>query len=135
MDRDVNPNDVNRIVSDTVFKGVFTSDNDIRIDGNLEGEVESKGKLVVGQTGVIDGKIVADNVDFGGTMTKGSFQVLDTLSLKSGCSVNGDLCFKRIQIELDAKVNGKCRVIEEKKPAFSPAPQTEAPAQEAQKKA
>ena len=49
MDREVNPNDVNRIVSDTVFKGVFTSENDIRIDGNLEGEVESKGKLVVGQ--------------------------------------------------------------------------------------
>ena len=133
MDREVNPNDVNRIVSDTVFKGVFTSENDIRIDGNLEGEVESKGKLVVGQTGVIDGKITANNADFSGTMTKGSFRIFDTLSLKAGCTVNGDLNFKRIQIELDAKVNGKCRVIEEKKPAFSPAPQTEAPAQEAQK--
>ena len=130
MDREVNSNDVNRIVSETVFKGVFTSENDIRIDGHLEGEVESRGKLVVGQTGVIDGKIVANNADFGGTMTKGSFRV-DTLSLKSGCTVNGDLCFKRIQIELDAKVNGTCRMMEEKKPAFSPAPQTE----EAQKKA
>lgn len=135
MDKEVNPNDVNRIVSDTVFKGVFTSENDIRIDGNLEGEVESKGKLVVGQTGVIDGKITANNADFSGTMTKGSFRIFDTLSLKAGCTVNGDLNFKRIQIELDAKVNGKCRVIEEKKPAFSPAIQTEVKDENAQKTA
>ena len=126
MDRDTNPNEVNRIVSDTVFKGVFTSENDIRIDGMLEGEIESKGKLVVGQTGVVDGKIVARNADFGGTMNKGSFQIFDTLSLQAGSYVNGDMLFSRIQIELDAKVNGKCQVMEEKKTAPTPTPQKKA---------
>lgn len=133
MDRSVNPNDVNRIAANTVFKGVFTSDNDIRIDGKLEGQIESKGKLVVGETGVIDGKIIANNADFAGTMTKGSFQIFDTLSLKSGCKVDGDLCFKRIQIELDAKVNGKCRVIEEKKVTPVIAPKAEANPEEEKK--
>lgn len=122
MDKIVNPNDVNRIVANTVFKGVFTSENDIRIDGKLEGQIESKGKLVVGPTGVIDGKIVANNADFGGTMNKGSFEIYDTLCLQAGCKVDGDMLFRRIQIELDAKVNGKCRVMDGKKPVPAPAP-------------
>ncbi|MBO6097734.1 MAG: polymer-forming cytoskeletal protein [Bacteroidales bacterium] len=102
MDRVVNPNEVNRIAANTVFKGTFTSENDIRMDGRIEGEIVSEGKLVVGPTGVIDGKIKAVNTDFGGTMTKGSFEIYDTLCFKGGSKVNGDMSFKRIQIEMDA---------------------------------
>lgn len=114
MDKVVNPNDVNRITSNTAFKGTFTSENDIRVDGKLEGEIVSQGKVVVGPTGVIDGKITATNADFSGTMTKGSFQIHDTLCFKEGSKVNGDMQFKRIQIELDAKVTGTFRVIDQK---------------------
>jgi len=109
----VNPNEVNRIAANTVFKGTFTSENDIRVDGKLEGEIVSLGKVVVGPTGVIDGKITATNADFSGTMTKGSFQIHDTLCFKEGSKVNGDMQFKRIQIELDAKVTGTFRVIDQ----------------------
>ena len=38
----------------------------------------------------------------------------DTLSLKPGSSVDGDLRYKRLQVDLDAKFNGNCRVLSEK---------------------
>ena len=37
-----------------------------------------------------------------------------TLSLKAGCSVDGDLRFKRLQVDLDAKINGNLKVLNEK---------------------
>ena len=99
-----NLNDVNRIASGTVFKGELTSNNDIRIDGTFDGHLESKGRLVVGEAAVVNGDIICTNVD----------------------SVNGTLRFKRLQVELDAKINGTCQVINEKDVARPAAPQDKA---------
>ena len=105
-------NEVSRISAGTVFKGEITSPNDIRIDGTFEGKVYSKGRVVVGEKAVVKGDIVCQNVDFWGKMS-GNFYVKDTLSLKSGCTVDGDLHIKRLQVELDAKFNGNCKMITE----------------------
>lgn len=115
-----NLNDVNRIAAGTVFKGELTSNNDIRIDGTFDGHLESKGRLVVGEAAVVNGDIICTNVDFSGTMKEGTFFVKDTLSLKTGCSVNGILRFKRLQVELDAKINGTCQVLNDKDEAAKP---------------
>lgn len=111
MDNNTNVNEVSRISAGTKFKGEIVSSNDIRIDGSFEGRINSKGRLVVGDKAVVNGDVICANVDFSGTMDKGTFYVQDTLSLKGGCSVNGDLRFKRLQVDLDAKINGNLRVI------------------------
>ena len=108
-----NLNDVNRIASGTVFKGELTSNNDIRIDGTFEGRIYSEARVVVGEKAVVKGDIFCTFIDFNGTMTEGRFYVKDTLSLKAGSSVQGDLFFQRLQVELDAKFTGKCQVIGE----------------------
>ena len=66
----------------------------------------------MGEKAQIKGDIICQNVDFIGTM-HGNFYVKDTLSLKGGCTVEGDLNIKRLQVELDAKFNGNCRMISE----------------------
>ena len=108
----VNVNEVSRISAGTVFKGELTSPGDIRIDGEFEGRIFSKGRVVVGEKAKVKGDIVCINVDFCGTMT-GNFFVKETLTLKSGCQVDGDLNVKRLQVELDAKFNGSCRMIDD----------------------
>lgn len=108
----INVNDVSRISAGTVFKGEITSPNDIRIDGSFEGKVYSKGRVVVGEKATVTGDIICQNVDFCGKM-KGNFYVKDTLSLKGTCSVDGDLHVKRLQVELDARFNGNCKMITE----------------------
>ena len=108
----VNVNEVSRISAGTVFKGELTSPVDIRIDGEFEGRIFSKGRVVVGEKAKVKGDIVCINVDFCGTMT-GNFFVKETLTLKAGCQVDGDLNVKRLQVELDAKFNGSCRMIDD----------------------
>ena len=108
----VNVNEVSRVSSGTIIRGDIYSPNDIRIDGSFEGRIISKCKVVVGENAVITGDIVCENADFWGKM-HGNFYVKDTLSLKAGCSVQGDLYFQKFQVELDAKYAGKCQMIGE----------------------
>ena len=108
----VSANEVSRISAGTVFKGEITSPGDIRIDGVFEGKVCSKGRVVVGEKARVKGDVICHNVDFWGTM-EGNFFVKDTLSLKSGCRVDGNLHIRRLQVELDARFNGSCKMIGE----------------------
>ena len=103
-------NDVSRISAGSVIKGEITSPNDIRIDGTFEGKIICEAKVVVGEKASIKGDIICNNADFWGTID-GDFYVKDTLSLKGSCVVEGDLHTRRLQVELDAKFNGNCRMI------------------------
>ena len=103
-------NDISRISAGSVIKGEITSPNDIRIDGTFEGRIFSQAKVVVGEKAVIKGDIICNNVDFWGKIN-GDFFVKDTL--KDTCVVEGDLHIRRLQVELDAKFNGNCKMITE----------------------
>ena len=105
MDNNVNLNEVSRISAGTAFKGTIITTGDIRIDGQFDGTLSSKGRLVVGESATVNGDVICQNVDFSGKMGKGTIYVADTLSLKGGCSVDGDLRYKKLQVELDAKIN------------------------------
>ena len=105
-------NDISRISAGSVIKGEITSPNDIRIDGTFEGRIFSQAKVVVGEKAVIKGDIICNNADFWGKIN-GDFFVKDTLSLKDTCVVEGDLHIRRLQVELDAKFNGNCKMTEE----------------------
>ena len=113
MDNNVNLNEVSRISSGTAFKGEITCTGDIRVDGKFDGRLNSKGRLVAGEKAVMNGDVICQNVDFSGKMDKGTFYVADTLSLKSGCSVTGDLRYKRLQVDLDAKITGTLSALTE----------------------
>ncbi len=112
MDNSVNVNDVSRISAGTVFKGEIQCPGDIRIDGGFDGKIVSKGRVVVGEKAQLTGDVVCTNMDFCGTM-KGNFYVKDTLNLKAGCTVEGDLHIKRLQVELGARFNGNCHMIDD----------------------
>ncbi len=107
-----NVNDVSRISAGSVIKGEITSPNDIRIDGTFEGKIISQARVVVGEKAVIKGDIICNNADYWGRIEGNSF-VKDTLSLKDTCVVEGDLHIRRLQVELDAKFNGVCKMISE----------------------
>ncbi len=107
-----NVNDVSRISAGSVIKGEITSPNDIRIDGTFEGKIISQARVVVGEKAVIKGDIICNNADYWGRIEGNSF-VKDTLSLKDTCVVDGDLHIRRLQVELDAKFNGVCKMISE----------------------
>ena len=107
-----NVNVVSRISAGTYIKGEISSPYDIRIDGTFEGKVKSNGRVVVGEGASIKGDIVCENVDLWGNL-EGNVFVKDTLALKEGCNVNGNLHIRRLSVELGSTFNGNCKMISE----------------------
>ena len=108
----VNVNSISRISAGTVIKGEILSPTDIRIDGTFEGRVQSKGRVVVGESAVIKGDVVCENIDLWGKV-EGNIFVKDTLSLMDSCVVTGNLHIRRLAVELGATFNGNCKTITE----------------------
>jgi cytoskeletal protein CcmA (bactofilin family) len=108
----VNVNSISRISAGTIVKGEILSPSDIRIDGTFEGKIQTKGRVVVGETAHVKGDIICENVDLWGKV-EGNIYVKDTLALMEGCSVDGTLNVKRLSVELGATFNGNCRMITE----------------------
>ena len=134
----LNVNSISRISAGTVIKGEIMSPYDIRIDGTFEGKVQTKGRVVVGETAFVNGDIICENIDIWGKV-EGNVFVKDTLALMEGCNVNGNLHTKRLSVELGSTFNGNCRMISEGEfdkiagvEAPKTAPQAVKPAQNAQ---
>lgn len=98
---------INTIGKGTSIKGDVRSGGDFRIDGELNGSISSDGKIVIGATGNVEGEIICQNADISGTV-KANIQVKELLSLKSSCSVNGDIVTNKLAIEPGARFSGTC---------------------------
>lgn len=103
---------VNLIASGTTIKGDINSSGDIRIDGTVIGSIESKGKVVVGSTGNIEGEVACINGDFSGRL-KAKVTVKELLSLKSSAKLNGDIITTKLAIEPGATFTGTCNMTKE----------------------
>ena len=108
----VNVNSISRISSGTIIKGEIMSPYDIRIDGTFEGKVQTKGRVVVGESASVKGDVVCENIDLWGKM-EGNVFVKNTLALKEGCVVDGNLNVRKLSVELGSSFNGTCRMITE----------------------
>ena len=97
----------NNIVSVTMIKGEITTEGDFRIDGSLVGSINCKGKIVIGQTGSIDGEIVCQNADISGRI-KAHLKVEQMLTLKSTAEFTGDVTTGKLSIEPGALFSGTC---------------------------
>lgn len=110
VEPELSVNDISRISVGTAIKGEISSENDIRIDGKVDGKIYSKGKVVVGPQAVISGGVACNNVDFLGQM-KGDLFVRELLTLKSNAVVEGSINVNKLQVEMGAKINGSCHMI------------------------
>jgi len=99
----------NTIVTGTTIKGDVTASGDFRIDGTLIGSITCKGKIVVGETGTIEGEIDCQNADLSGTI-KAKVKVEQLLSLKASAKLNGEVTTNKISIEPGAKFSGSCNM-------------------------
>ncbi len=108
----VNVNDVTRISRGASITGDIVSSADIRVDGEVSGTIFSEGKIVVGETAVINGNILCTNLDLWGKL-EGEVYVKDTLSVKSLATVSGSIHVNKLQVELGARFNGTCGMISE----------------------
>ena len=89
------------------FKGIVTFEGTIRIDGRLEGEIHTKGTLVVGEHAVIEGDVSADVVISGGRVT-GNIIAKEKVQLLSTGVVLGTIKAPLLSVEEGARFMGNC---------------------------
>ena len=107
-----NTSSINIITTGTVIKGDITATGDFRLDGTLEGNIQLNGKLVVGDSGVVNGNILCMNANIIGTVN-GNLSVKELLSLHSTARVKGDILINKLSIEPGAVFTGKCCMLDE----------------------
>ncbi len=99
----------NRIVEGTVIKGDVISQADFRLDGELIGNFQSTGKLVIGPAGSVTGDIVCNNADIEGKFN-GNIQVSEILNVKSKASIHGEVTVGKLSVEPGADFSAACKM-------------------------
>lgn len=105
-------NDISRLASNTKVQGDIHCSSDIRIDGTVVGNIFTKGKLVLGEEGLVEGNIICREADIYGKCT-GDIIGLEQVSFKSKASYTGVLKTARIGIEIGAAFCGNCSILSE----------------------
>jgi cytoskeletal protein CcmA (bactofilin family) len=98
---------VNLISSSTSVTGDINTESDIRIDGVLVGNMVTKGRLIIGASGRIEGDIHCKSAEIEGEI-KGKIFVDELLSLKATALFSGDITTGQIMIEPGAIFSGNC---------------------------
>jgi len=97
----------NRIVEGTTIIGDIDSPADFRLDGQLVGNFQSIGKIVIGPAGSIKGNINCVNADIEGKF-EGKIQVSELLNLKATANVLGEVICGKLSVEPGAFFNATC---------------------------
>ena len=93
-----------------VIKGEITSDEDLQIDGKVEGPISLRGhRLTVGRTAELNSEISAREVVVYGTAS-GDLRARDRVEIKKDGQVIGDISTSRISIEDGAYFKGRIEI-------------------------
>lgn len=92
------------------LKGDIMTEDDFRLDGKMEGNIECQGKVVIGMKAEMIGNIKCKNADFMGNI-RGNVVVQETVSLKASVVFTGEIEAKYLEIEPGATFNGTCKMI------------------------
>jgi cytoskeletal protein CcmA (bactofilin family) len=104
-----NPNAKNILSSDVEIKGSIKFQNELIIDGKIEGEIISSGVLTVGENAEVRGEIKTKSVTVLGKV-HGNITVDERCELKTRAQLIGDLKAARLMIEEGATFVGKSEV-------------------------
>jgi cytoskeletal protein CcmA (bactofilin family) len=100
---------INLISNGTDITGDIKSNGDIRIDGSLKGNLNTKGKVVIGPTGKISGEVTCKNSEVSG-IVEGKIVVGQLLNLKASSRILGDIITAKLAIEPGARFTGNCNM-------------------------
>ncbi len=98
---------INIINEGTVIKGDIIANGDIRIDGELIGNIGAKGRLVIGPNGRVEGEIDCNNIEVAGYI-KGKIIVSEMLTMKASAKILGELVAGKLSVEPGSLFTGTC---------------------------
>ncbi len=91
----------------TKLEGMLEATGIIRVDGFVQGKIVTPGNVIVGEEGRVNAEIEAGNLIIMGEIT-GNVVIRNTLELKKGGFLRGDICSAKVIVEEDSFFDGKC---------------------------
>lgn len=98
--------DVSILSSGVKFEGKMYSNGNMRVDGEVIGELTINGNLTLGESARLNGEIKARNITISGKV-EGVVTAAEKIIMESGSSLRGDLSAKILVIEEGALFDGK----------------------------
>ena len=95
------------VAEGVTFRGDFTSEDDLHLDGVVEGDL-SVGRLTIGESGSVNGTIHAESVEIRGRVT-GAISARQ-VRLWATARVDGDISHAELSIESGAHFEGRSLV-------------------------
>ncbi len=112
---------------DAKFKGDLDFEKGVRVYGQFEGTIKSKGQLHVAEGAKVKADVTAGNIDVDGEVT-GNLTANGKVHLKASSKLEGDLKTARLEVAEGATFVGNCIVgAGESKEAAKPSPKASTP--------
>lgn len=106
--------DVGHIGKSVVIRGELTGNEDLYLDGEIEGTINLRDhKLVIGPNGKIKATITARDIVLHGRV-EGNVSATERVELKKACTLVGDVSTQRIVIEDGAYFKGSIDIKDSK---------------------
>ena len=96
------------LARDAAFEGTLVLPGPARIEGRVRGEVLAGGPVWVGESGVVEADLEADEVVVEGRVA-GDLRARSRIALGPRAVVQGDLEAPRLVMAEGSRVNGRCR--------------------------
>ena len=90
----------------------FTDSVNLRINGNFEGTLQTKGTLTIGDCAVVDARITGENIIVAGKV-KGDIIASTMLVLMPTSELSGNITTPKLNIVEGAMFQGKCQMLSE----------------------
>ncbi len=102
----VKPEEIHTIIGrESSFEGKLVFDGVVRIDGSFKGTIQSKGKLLIGETANLEAEIETGSLILSGEI-KGNVTAHDRVEIKSKGRFTGNITSPVLTIEEGAAFNG-----------------------------
>jgi cytoskeletal protein CcmA (bactofilin family) len=95
------------------IKGTVKFQKELLIDCEVEGKIDSNGRLTVGKQARIKGDIKTRSVIVDGTVD-GNIMAAERCELRAGCTVNGDIEAPRLVVDEAASFIGSAKIATQK---------------------
>jgi len=106
---DIRPGGETVLGNDVAFKGEISFENNMRVEGKIEGKINSKGRLSLGKGAQITAEVVIGQLAVEGTF-KGNVVASERIELASSAHVLGDIRAPKLVIAEGATFVGNCHV-------------------------
>ena len=98
---------INTLVEGTYAEGTITTQNDLRIDGNINGTINCGGKLIIGPSGNVEGEVTSQNAVIEGRFS-GNLTIHEVLDVRETATVMGEIRTEKLLVQNGATFTGNC---------------------------